>query len=132
MDPRDFFRSMFAEGQTHRLSKCAPLLSEYNSCLGLREAALSTPPPAASWFGAAPPPSVEPPSCNRQAHNLWSCRANAVGCGSELKFLKKCRQESKGGGECRDEQRKMGDCVVKKMEELRAHQQVIDAKNAKE
>ena len=106
-------KEMFADGTAHRLEGCAPLLASYQSCLATRSAA-QTPPPA-GWF-AKSEPTPPPPTCNKQSHLLWACRASAVGCGSELRSLKRCRQGE--GGECVEEQKKMGKCVVERMEKV--------------
>ena len=91
---------------------------------------------AASANGAA-----SPPSCHREAHSVWACRALAVGCADHLVPLRKClrrtgsaavhyegssggaltEDEGSNGGsvdECVLEQRALAQCVNVKLDEL--------------
>ena len=85
------------------------------------------------------------PSCSRETHAVWACRAMAVGCGEQLKFMRWCFQdgeeramaaavsahgkgedpasasvEAAGGrsGGCVLEQRALSSCVLRGEEEL--------------
>jgi hypothetical protein len=66
-------------------------------------------------FTSSPPA----PTCNSEAHMLWSCRALAVGCSGEVKALQACRKETKG--ECKSEQVDMGKCIMDKREAMREY-----------
>ncbi|KAL9181032.1 hypothetical protein ACHAXT_009837 [Thalassiosira profunda] len=65
-------------------------------------------------------------SCAREVHELWACRALALGCGGYLAELRDCWSDTKqiasgkGGGErsCRDIQIDMSKCVNKRAAEL--------------
>jgi len=81
------------------------------------------------------------PSCSRERHAVWGCRAIALGCSSDLVGLKKCFQEKIGTtnppyfayessdgnvddtcDDCRSEMRKVGDCVLMNWKELNERQ----------
>ena len=85
--------------------------------------------------------TASPPSCHREAHSVWACRALAVGCADHLVPLRKClrrtgsaavhyegssggaltEDEGSNGGsvdECVLEQRALAQCVNVKLDEL--------------
>jgi hypothetical protein len=92
----------------------------------------------ASTNGAA---AASPPSCHREAHSVWACRALAVGCADHLVPLRKCLRRTgsaavhyeggsgealtedggdigRGVDECVLEQQALAQCVNVKLDEL--------------
>jgi len=57
------------------------------------------------------------PSCNKEAHALWACRARSLGCGADLVTLNKCFKSSPVQN-CKLEQEIIGKCVQKNLSEL--------------
>ena len=104
-------------------------------------AAAAAPDAAASANGSAAA-AASPPSCHRESHSVWACRALAVGCADHLVPLRKCLQRTgsaavhyEGSGnalaedggaiggtgsvdECVLEQQALAQCVNVKLDEL--------------
>jgi hypothetical protein len=131
----DFIKEMYNDGQVHRLNLCKPMQAKYVECMAVKDALekQAQEKPSGSWFGsskAEPMAETKVPSCNPEAHALWYCRASAVGCMAELRFLKICRAE--GGGDCEKEQRIMGKCTTDNMKEVQRRQEEIVAGRSKD
>lgn len=97
---------------------------------------------AASANGSAAAAAASPPSCHRESHSVWACRALAVGCADHLVPLRKCLRRTgsaavhyEGSGnalaedggaiggtgsvdECVLEQQALAQCVNVKLDEL--------------
>ena len=105
-------------------------------------AAAAAPDAAASANGSAAA-AASPPSCHRESHSVWACRALAVGCADHLVPLRKCLRRTgsaavhyegssgealaEDGGaiggtgsvdECVLEQQALAQCVNVKLDEL--------------
>ena len=106
-------------------------------------ATAAAPDAAASANGSAAAAAASPPSCHRESHSVWACRALAVGCADHLVPLRKCLRRTgsaavhyegssgealtEDGGaiggtgsvdECVLEQQALAQCVNVKLDEL--------------